>query len=82
MKLPATLALAGLCVAGGCADDGPSVRARQDAALADPFGYGPDADALATPAAEQDDRHDISGGGVADFDRAAFRRDLDTVLNP
>ncbi|HMO26508.1 MAG TPA: hypothetical protein PKB10_09575 [Tepidisphaeraceae bacterium] len=25
----------------GCADNGPSARERQDAALRDPFGYGP-----------------------------------------
>jgi hypothetical protein len=64
----------------GCADTNrqPStqpvtVRDRQEHALRDPFGYGP---------TTEDKGHDISGGGLTDFDREGFRRDVDRVLNP
>jgi hypothetical protein len=71
-----------LCWLGGCADagDGPNADQRQDAALADPFGYGPTAESLQTD--ERQRQSDISGGGITDFDRDGFKRDLDTVFNP
>ena len=50
-----------------------SVRERQDAALADPFGYSPDMNSSDT---------DISGGKVNELNRGALRKDLDHVLNP
>jgi hypothetical protein len=63
----------------GCATDKhpttrpASVRDRQEAALADPFGYSPDMNSSET---------DISGGNVNELDRGALRKDLDHVLNP
>ena len=29
-----------------------------------------------------DDKYNISGGGLTNFDSAAFKRDMDNVLNP
>jgi hypothetical protein len=69
-----------LVLAGGCAKNGagnqPTSRPstlteRQDAAMRDPFGYSPDAG-----------NADISGGGLTDFDRKGFNRDLKNVLDP
>lgn len=64
----------------GCADGNKppstqpsSLQDRQDQALRDPFGYGP---------TTNEKRYDISGGGLKDFDRDAFRRDVDRVFNP
>ena len=62
----------------GCATDRSapttqpaSVGERGEKALRDPFGYSPDFD-----------ESDISGGGLTDFDRKGFERDLGNVLNP
>jgi len=70
---------AAFCVApSGCASDGGkptsrplTARERQERALKDPFNYKPDSD-----------QSDISGGGISDFDRDAFNRDLKNVLSP
>ncbi len=75
MPKPAVLAIILFAAAtfAGCAEDAqqPSnFRARQDAALRDPFNYG----AYEEP--------DISGGGLTDFNRNAFKKDLNSVLNP
>jgi hypothetical protein len=66
------------CLLGvGCAETNKpttqpsSVRERQDAAMQDPFGYGGSTEKI-----------DITGGGVSDFDRKAFKRDVDSVMNP
>jgi hypothetical protein len=66
------------CVFGiGCAENPKpttqptGVRERQDAALRDPFGYGGSTDKV-----------DITGGDVTTFDKKAFKKDVDTVLNP
>ncbi|MGH7213363.1 MAG: hypothetical protein ACREIT_01080 [Tepidisphaeraceae bacterium] len=48
-----------------------NMRERQDAALRDPFGYSPEMG-----------NSDISGGGLSEFDKEGFKRDLDHVLNP
>ena len=48
-----------------------SMRDRQDAAMKDPFGYS------ANP-----ENTDISGGGLTDFDRGGFKKDLKNVLDP
>jgi hypothetical protein len=48
-----------------------NIRDRQDRAMRDPFNYSPDAD-----------KTDISGGGLTDFDKNAFNRDLKHVLDP
>ena len=69
---------AGLRLAGGCASDNnhptsrpASMRDRQDRAMKDPFNYSPDAGST-----------DISGGGLTDFDRQGFNRDMKNVLDP
>ena len=62
-------------VAGGCQEQektGPSMRQKQDAALADPWNYSP----------HDADRTDISGGGLGEFKKDAFKRDMDSVFNP
>ena len=48
-----------------------TTRERQDAAMRDPFGYSPNAG-----------NTDISGGGLSEFDRDGFRKDLKNVLDP
>lgn len=48
------------------------MRQRQDAALRDPWNYSP----------HEVDRTDISGGGLMDFKAKAFKKDLDSALNP
>jgi hypothetical protein len=48
-----------------------TARERQDQALRDPFGYSPDIEST-----------DISGGGLSEFDKEAFRKDLKNVLDP
>lgn len=55
---------------------------RQAKVLADPFGYGATPDEAAAKAKAAERRPDISGGGLGDFDRPGFKRDLDFVLNP
>jgi hypothetical protein len=62
----------------GCADQsGPTTRPltayeRSENALKDPFGYSPD---VGKP-------DDITAGSGAQFDRKAFEKDADDVLNP
>jgi hypothetical protein len=46
--------------------DDPTTRA-----MADPMGYHPNMD-----------EPNISGGGIANFDSKAFKKDVDDVLNP
>jgi hypothetical protein len=48
-----------------------TAKERQDAAMKDPFGYSPNGE-----------RTDISGGGISDFDRDAFKKDVKNVLDP
>jgi hypothetical protein len=70
---------AGLRLAAGCASDPnakptsrpANARERQDQAMKDPFGYSPNAGST-----------DISGGGLSDFDRQGFNRDMKNVLDP
>lgn len=70
-----------VCIFGvGCADtNGPTTRPltareRQDAAMRDPFGYGP------KPDGSSSDIPSITGGGIGEFDRKSFDRDLGKVL--
>ena len=62
----------GLFVVGGCADEEkPSgFRERQDKALEDPFNYS------------VHDRTDISGGGLMELRKDAFKKDVESVFNP
>lgn len=57
----------------GCADAPPreTAQERQDRALRDPFGYKPDWSGTG-----------VSGGGTAELDKEALRKDLDHVFNP
>jgi hypothetical protein len=48
-----------------------NMRARQDQAMKDPFGYSANPEST-----------DISGGGLTDFDRQGFNRDLKNALDP
>lgn len=71
------LLLLGLLLAGcQSVPEEPSARQRQDEAIADPFGFG--------PKLEQDTsrRSPISGGGIGEFDREGFKRDMRTVFDP
>jgi len=72
--------ICGFCVIlGGCADDKkeqPTTRPmtaqeKQDAMLRDPMGYKTDTDS-----------YNISGGKINEFDKNAFKRDVDSVLSP
>jgi hypothetical protein len=63
----------------GCASHEPTTQPsessrlsdRAHAAERDPFNYKP-----------ENDRTDISGGGLDHFDKDAFRKDMDSVFNP
>ena len=61
----------------GCAQQkGPTTRPetareKQDRAVRDPFGYSTDTG-----------KADISGGGIGDFDKEGFNRDLKNVFDP
>ena len=58
-----------MLVGVGCADKAEAPPA--DRAMADPMHYKPGFE-----------ESDISGGGLTDFNKKAFRRDVDGVLNP
>ena len=69
----------------GCqtTDSGSSdARKQQDAALKDPYGFGPDAKSLQKPAGKYDDvdASDISGGATNQLNKRAMQRDLDSVF--
>lgn len=65
-------------LAGGCQADPNEKTAsqRQDDAIADPFGFGPKIEQNANQ------RSPISGGGISEFDREGFKRDMKTVFDP
>lgn len=75
------IALLACILAVGCADTkGPTSRPmsfteKQDEALKDPFGYGP-------KAGSGSDFPSVTGGGMGDFDKKSFNRDVDRVVNP
>jgi len=54
----------------GCSDSPSSESDPTTRALSDPMNYSPN----------QDDS--VSGGGLTDFDKDAFKKDMDHVLNP
>ncbi len=78
--------------AAGCADKSatrpaaqPTMRDRQDAALRDPFSYGPTLDGEAAAARENSTggkSPSISGGSLSTYDPDAMKHDMDSVLNP
>lgn len=44
----------------------------RDTAVQDPMNYNP----------AGQDKYDVSGGGLLEFDRGAFGKDVDSVLSP
>ena len=76
-----TALLLGAVLTTGCATDSATPPPPQDGdpstrALNDPMGYHP------TWQNDGDDRTITGGGGIGDFNKKAFDRDLDHVLNP
>jgi hypothetical protein len=70
MLIVTVLAGGGLAVAAGCASSNSTKDDPTTRALGDPMNYSPNGD------------QDISGGGLTDFHRDAFNKDMDHVLNP
>lgn len=71
-SLVLSLVAAGCNVYEGSPSDQPRrIQDRQKQALKDPFRYSPDLG-----------DNDISGGGIRDFDKSAFKRDVDSVFSP
>ncbi len=73
---PLAACLLGVCallaLALGCADNNRAPTSQPgDALLRDPMGYKPTFD-----------EPNISGGGIGHFDKKAFKKDWDSVLNP
>ena len=70
------IALPGCQNGGGGASTQPTTRPasaydRQEAAMKDPFGYSPNPG-----------KTDISGGGLSEFDKDGFRKDMKNVFDP
>ena len=70
MKMPGCII--GMLLIFGCESQSSKMHERQDQALRDPMNYSSHAG----------DRTDISGGGTLDFKKDAFKKDLDSVINP
>lgn len=72
MRYTIALAVIGFAalMAVGC-DSGKPAQEPSDRAMQDPMNYRPGFD-----------DSNISGGGITDFDKKAFRKDVDSVLNP
>lgn len=67
---------ASLCALAGCMSTQPTTRPssayqRAEDALRDPFGYSP-----------QIKKSDVSGGGIGEFDREGFGKDIKDVIDP
>jgi hypothetical protein len=63
---------------GGCADNQgqpgaqrQTADSKQESVLKDPMGYGGSTEKV-----------DITGGGISNFDKKSFNKDVDTVFNP
>ena len=67
-----SLFVVALLLAGCASSERSSVRSRQDDALRDPMNYKPDT-------AQHDN---ISGGGTADLNKEALKKDFNSVFNP
>lgn len=77
------LTLTSLAILSGCDSDGSEeMRKKQDAALKDPFSYGPDADQMINATPTSSDRPDVSGGGLFDLDRDALNHDWKLLQGP
>ena len=55
-------------------------RKQQQSALNDPFQYGPNAQTMQKPQDNDVDPTDITGGGTANLNKKALKRDWDAVL--
>lgn len=64
--------LLALLVFAGCDSQPSTMRQRQDDAMRDPMNYSP----------HVSDQTDISGGGTTEFKKDAFKRDVNSVINP
>ncbi len=82
IPLPSLLCAALVLMTGCESDSSDDLRARQDAALKDPFGYGPDADKMIDGMPTSPDRSDITGGGVGHYDKDAVKRDWNSFWDP
>jgi hypothetical protein len=60
-----------VAVAAGCSDTPSGMLQRQNDAMGDPFNYSPYKGA-----------DDISNGGMTDFNKDAFKRDVNSVFTP
>jgi hypothetical protein len=66
------LVLSAALAAAGCGQDEKSTAPqRQEKVLTDPFHYSP-----------FDKNPDVSGGGIGEFRKEAFKKDVDNVINP
>ena len=66
------IALAGAVIGCESGEKPADMRQRQNQALKDPFNYSP----------YDDDRTDISGGGLMDFKKDALKKDLNSAFGP
>ncbi len=72
MRTCILLALLACGSVSGCAEEQrPTPKQKQDAVLRDPWNYSP-----------FDDRTDVSGGGISDFKKDAFKKDVNSVFSP
>lgn len=70
MKMP--ICLLALLVLVSCDSQPSDMRRRQDEAMRDPMNYSPRVSEV----------NDISGGGTTEFKKDAFKRDVNSVINP
>ncbi|HWP39986.1 MAG TPA: hypothetical protein VNL70_03595 [Tepidisphaeraceae bacterium] len=59
-----------------------TMRQRQDAALRDPFSYGPSINGKTAEGGSNSDWPTVTGGKTGELDKKALKRDLDRVFNP
>jgi hypothetical protein len=80
--LPSAFICGSILLVAGCkTTDQPSeARKSQDAAMQDPYSYGPDAKSMQNRGRDDDvDPTDISGGGTSELNKKALKRDWDAV---
>lgn len=63
--------MAALAVGGCGSDEKTTMPERQEKLIEDPFHYSP-----------FENKNDVSGGGIGEFRKEAFKKDVDSVLNP
>jgi hypothetical protein len=87
MKLATIAITTTLLLLAGCESDSAkkeeTLADRQRAALRDPFSAGPKIDDFEKGKnRDKVDETDISGGSIENFDKDAFKRDWDKIINP